>query len=98
MGIVNVTNDPKRQQFQVNMEGEVAYLEYRWSDGVLVLMHTEVPDKLAGRGVGSALAAFAFGYAREKEVRVKVYCPFVAAWLKKHPDWQDIVVTDGGGR
>ncbi|HVS98757.1 MAG TPA: GNAT family N-acetyltransferase [Puia sp.] len=95
---VNVTNDPKRQQFQVNMDGEAAFLEYRWSEGVLVLMHTEVPDKLGGRGIGSALAAYAFRYAMEREARVKVYCPFVAAWLKKHPEWREIVVTEGGGR
>lgn len=89
---VPVINNLERQQFQVNMDGEVASLEYRWSDGVLVLMHTEVPEKLGGRGIGTALAAYAFGFARGRGVRVKVYCPFVMVWVKKHPEVEDIVV------
>ena len=87
-----VINNPERQQFQVNLDGEVAFLEYRFSEGVLVLMHTEVPDKLGGRGIASALAAYAFGYAREHGLRVKVYCPFVLAWMKKHPEMGTMVV------
>ena len=73
------------------MDGEIAYLEYRFSDELLVLMHTEVPDKLSGKGIATALAAYAFGYARERGLRVKVYCPFVLAWMKKHPEVGDIV-------
>jgi predicted GNAT family acetyltransferase len=95
MDTVNITDNRDRKQFQVSMDGEIAYLEYRFSDGVFVLMHTEVPDKLGGRGIGSALASYAFGYARERGIRVKVYCPFVLAWLKKHPEAEDIVVRGG---
>lgn len=94
MEAVSVVNNEERQQFQVRVDGEIAYLEYRWSDGVLVLMHTEVPEKLGGRGIGSALAGYAFGYARERGLRVKVYCPFVLAWLKKHPQFGEMVVRE----
>lgn len=93
-----VVVNKQRMQFQVDMEGEIATLEYRWSDGVLVLMHTEVPDKLGGRGIGSALAAYAFDYAKKEGLSVKVYCPFVLAWLKKHPEYENIVVRGGDGR
>ena len=68
------------------VEGETAFLEYRPHNGMLVLMHTEVPDKLSGKGIGSALAAYAFDYAKEKQLPVKVYCPFVLTWLKRHPE------------
>ena len=90
-----IINNKDRQQFQVDRDGELAFLEYRFSEGTLVLMHTEVPGKLGGRGIASALAAYAFNYAGEHGLPVKVYCPFVAAWLKKHPEWDGIVV---GGR
>jgi predicted GNAT family acetyltransferase len=90
-----IINNVERQQFQVQIDGEVGYLEYRLSDGMLVLMHTEVPEKLSGRGIGSALAGYAFEYAREKGMSVKIYCPFVLAWLKKHPEQGDIVVKAG---
>jgi predicted GNAT family acetyltransferase len=92
MNEVLVVNNRDRQQFQVTVDGEMASLEYRFSDGTLVLMHTEVPEKLGGRGIASALAAYAFNYAGEQGLPVKVYCPFVQAWLKKHPEWADITV------
>jgi predicted GNAT family acetyltransferase len=81
-----ITNNEKEQQFQVKMEGEMAYLEYRFYKGNIALMHTEVPDKLGGRGIASTLAEYAFSYARDHKLSVKVYCPFVAAYLKKHPE------------
>ncbi|HEV9036818.1 MAG TPA: GNAT family N-acetyltransferase [Puia sp.] len=91
MDTIEVINNPEREQFQVNIDGETASLEYRFSDGVLVLMHTEVPEKSGGKGIASALAAYAFSYAREKGLRVKVYCPFVQAWLKRHPEVADLL-------
>jgi hypothetical protein len=94
---LTIVNNTERKQFQVEINGEIAYLEYRFSEGVLVLMHTEVPEKLGGHGVGSALAGYAFDYARKEGYRVKIYCPFVLAWLKKHPGQQDLV-ADGGGK
>lgn len=92
MEIPAVTDNTERQQFQLTAEGETASLEYRLYDGKLVLMHTEVPEKLSGRGIGSSLAGFAFGYARSHHLPVRVYCPFVQAWLKKHPEYVDLVV------
>jgi predicted GNAT family acetyltransferase len=89
---VTVMNNEKQMQFQAKLEGEIAFLEYRMHDGTLVLMHTEVPEKLGGRGVGTALAEFAFQYARERHLPVKVYCPFVQAYLKRHPENMDMVV------
>ena len=88
---LNIFNNEQRQQFQLKLDGELATLEYRLNEGKIVLMHTEVPDKLGGRGIGSALVEFALNYARANHLPVKVYCPFVAAYLKRHPEQQDIV-------
>jgi uncharacterized protein len=92
METLNIFNNIERQQFQVPAGGEIASLEYRLSEGRIVLMHTEVPEKLAGHGVGSALAEYAFKYARANHLPVKVYCPFVQAYLKRHPEYDDLVV------
>lgn len=86
-----IFNNKERQQFQVVIDGELASLEYRLNEGKIVLMHTEVPESLGGRGIGSALAEYALNYARSNHLPVKVYCPFVAAYLKRHPEYQDIV-------
>ena len=87
-----IVNNVKEQQFQVRAEGELASLEYRLYKGDIALMHTEVPDRLGGRGIASALAESALIYAREHKMPVIVYCPFVAGYLKKHPEYQPLVV------
>lgn len=88
----NIFNNEQRQQFQIEMDGQLASLEYRLHEGRIVLMHTEVPPALGGRGVGTALVEFAFNYARTHHLPVKIYCPFVAAYVRSHPEQQGIVV------
>jgi predicted GNAT family acetyltransferase len=89
---LNVTNNTQRQQFQLSLDGEIAHLEYRMDGDMIVLMHTEVPERLGGRGIASELAAAAFDYAKAHNKRVKVYCPFVKTWLTRHPEWDYLVV------
>ena len=92
METLNIINNEQRQQFQLEVEGELASLEYRLYEGMIMLMHTEVPAALGGRGIGSALAEYALNYARANHLPVKVYCPFVATYVKRHPEYQDIIV------
>ncbi len=91
MGPLEITNNEQQQQFQVHMDGELAFLEYRFNKGDIFLMHTEVPEKLGGKGIASALAEYAMKYAREHKIPVMVYCPFVSTWLKKHPEYRDVL-------
>jgi predicted GNAT family acetyltransferase len=95
---LTITDNLQNQQFQIFLEDERAFLEYRIKDDQLYLMHTEVPEKLGGKGVASALAAHAFNYARAHHMKVKAYCPFVVTWLKKHPEQMDIVIPPPGER
>ncbi len=82
---LNIFNNEQRQQFQLKLDGELATLEYRLNEGKIVLMHTEVPAALGGRGIGSALAGFGLDYARANHLPVKVYCPFVVTYVKAAP-------------
>jgi hypothetical protein len=88
----DIYNNEQRQQFQTQVDGQLASLEYRLHEGTMVLMHTEVPPALGGRGIGSALAEYALNYARTHHLPVKIYCPFVAAYVRRHPEHQDIIV------
>ena len=92
-----VINNEKQLHFEVHAEGETAFLEYRFYKDQIVLMHTVVPPKLEGKGVGSALAAYAFTFAQAHHKSVKVYCTFVQGYLKRHPELNqqlDIETTD----
>ena len=89
--IIPVTNNEKQQRFEVHTEGEVAVLEYRFHKGSLALMHTLVPGPLEGKGIASALAHHALEWAKTSGKKVLVYCPFVAAYLKRHPEYNELV-------
>jgi uncharacterized protein len=88
---LNVTNNLNQQQFEVQAEGELAVLQYRFHDKLLWLMHTDVPKTLEGHGVASLLAHTALEWAKATNIKVKVICPFVAVYLKRHPEYNDIV-------
>jgi uncharacterized protein len=79
-------------RFEIERDGEVAYLEYSMTGSVLGLIHTEVPDKLRGLGLASSLAETALQYARENNLKVDVICPSVLDYLAKHPKYSDLVL------
>jgi predicted GNAT family acetyltransferase len=79
-------------RFEIEREGEVAYLEYSQSDKILELIHTEVPEKLRGHGVASLLAEHALQFAREHNLKVDIICPSVQDYVDKHPEYADLVL------
>ncbi len=78
-------------RFEIHEDGEIAYLEYRFYKKDIALMHTVVPDFMGGKGVASALAAFAFEFAKTEKKPVMVYCPFVSSYIKKHPELRELL-------
>jgi uncharacterized protein len=87
-----IFNNSKQQQFELRQEGEMAVLQYRFHEEVIWLMHTEVPKKLEGRGIASTLARFALEWAKSNGIKVKVVCPFVAIFLKRHPEYNENLI------
>ena len=79
-------------RFELERDGQVAYLAYNLAGKVLQLIHTEVPEALRGKAIASTLAESALQWAREHQVKVDVICPYVAAYLKKHPEYADLVL------
>ena len=58
---------------------------------ILIIDHTGVPDVYAGKGVGKALVEYMVMDVRAKGLTIIPLCPFTAATLRKHPEWQDIL-------
>jgi predicted GNAT family acetyltransferase len=79
-------------RFEIERDGEAAYLDYSLSANVLELIHTEVPEKLRGAGVASALAENALLWAKERQLKVDIICPMVQAYVNKHPEFSDLVL------
>jgi len=79
-------------RFEIERNGEVAYLEYNLSGNVLELTHTEVPKKLRGMGLASSLAETPLRWARENNLTVDIICPSVHAYVAKHPEYSDLAM------
>ncbi|WP_293681880.1 GNAT family N-acetyltransferase [uncultured Phenylobacterium sp.] len=91
MADVTVTDNTNKHRFEVTLDGATAFADYEVKGGQMVLPHTVVPPAFEGKGVASALARHAFAYARDKGLKVIPTCEFMAGWVKKHPEAQDVV-------
>lgn len=56
------------------------------------MQHTIVPEEMEGKGIGSALVKHALEYARHEHLYVKPTCPFIRAYIDRHPEYKDLVV------
>ncbi|MGD1844125.1 MAG: GNAT family N-acetyltransferase [Salibacteraceae bacterium] len=91
---IKVVNNRKNGQFEVPLGDEMAHLVYRMRKKTMFMMHTTVPESMGGKGIGSLLARTALEYAQSKRYKIAVLCPFVAAYVKKHPEWYDHYDTE----
>jgi predicted GNAT family acetyltransferase len=86
-----VSHDPRAGRFEIQTEDGTALLTYLRHGDVIEMVHTEVPESLEGQGYGAALAEAALGYVRQEGKKVRPSCPFVAAYIEKHPAYADLV-------
>ena len=86
-----VEHEPESSRFTVSRDGHVAALDYQLFSDKIVFTHTEVPRELEGTGVGGSLARAGLEWARAHELRVVPVCPFVAAYIRRHPEYVDLV-------
>ena len=90
-GTPTVTHNAAAGQFEARTEHGVALLKYALRGQTMDLAHTTVPQEAEGQGVGAALAKAALDHARKEGVHVLPSCPFVAAYVKRHPEYADLV-------
>lgn len=84
---MTVQHDRAQARFFVPLaDGDAELLYASFSDDILDLQHTEVPPSGTGKGVSDALVRAALAYAREQGLRVVATCPYVQAWLRRHPE------------
>lgn len=90
-----IENDRKRR-FEAQV-GEHTAVMTRYYDGDnLIITHTGVPDELAGQGLASHMARTVLDGARERGLSVVPLCPFVAAYIRRHPEYEDLLQKGPG--
>ena len=88
---IRVHDAPERSQYEITVDGVVAgYAAYQTHPGELTFIHTEVSDAFEGQGLGSTLARGALDDVRARGLKAVPLCPFIAAYIRRHPEYSDI--------
>ncbi len=91
---MEIKHNLQQNRFEIEIESHLAVLEYRLDAGVITFTHTGVPSELEGRGLGSKLVRTGLDYARAQGLRVVPACSFVASYIQKKPEYQDLLKTE----
>ena len=86
-----VTDHTEMSRFELKVADHIAFTEYERNGNRIFLTHTEVPKELEGQGVGAALVEKELQYIEANHWKLVPYCPYVQAYLRRHPEWNRIL-------
>ena len=90
--LYELKNNRINKQFEFHIDGLVPKVEYIRAKDRIFLTHTEVPEKLEGQGIGSMLIKAVLEEVERQELTLVPLCPFVAGYIKEHPEWKKLVL------
>jgi predicted GNAT family acetyltransferase len=82
---IEVRHNAGERRFEVVIDGQLARADYQLVDGVMHLVHTEVPPPLEGRGIAAQLVRAAFAHAQSAGLKVLPACSYVRDYVRRHP-------------
>ena len=95
---VEVRDNPEMRRYEATVGDRLAGTAvYDAQPGALVFIHTVVLPRWEGRGVGGRLARAALDDVRARGLRAVPRCPFIAAWIRRHPEYEDLVPPEDRG-
>ena len=78
-------------RFEMNVDGNIAFIEYKQSPGKVTLLHTEASPQLEGKGAATAVIEKTLDYLEKNNFKLIPLCPLVVAYIKRHPEWKRLV-------
>jgi uncharacterized protein len=88
----HVVNNKERSRFEIALDGEYAFVDYRWRKKELAIMHTEVPKNYEGKGIAATMVKHVLEYAKREGLKILVYCPYTAMYIQRHPEYKELVL------
>lgn len=85
-------DNTEARQYEVSVEEQIARIEYIKAQDKIYLTHTEVPLSLEGKGIGSKIVEMALKDVARQDLTLIPLCPFVAGYIKDHPEWKKLVL------
>jgi predicted GNAT family acetyltransferase len=89
--LIKVRHNAAEKRFEIEIEAHLAVLDYELEGATITFSHTGVPPALEGRGLGSKLVRAGLDYARAQGLQVAPVCPFVASYIQRKPEYQDLL-------
>jgi hypothetical protein len=89
---LNLVDNASKKRYEALVDGSTALIEYIKAQDKIYLTHTEVPTALEGKGIGSALVLKVLKDIERQNLTLVPLCPFVALYLKRHPEWKKLVM------
>jgi len=86
-----LVNNEANHSFEMIVEGQRAFIDYKHIGDTYLLIHTEVPEALRNRGIAKILVEKTFKYLEESHLKMRPFCPYVQAYLKSNPDWKRLI-------
>ena len=91
--MTEVTDNESHRRFELEEEGETAFVTYVTEGERITLTHTIVPEEVEGRGVGSRLVRGALDRVRERGLKVVPQCSFVRGYIERHEEYRDLLAA-----
>jgi uncharacterized protein len=87
-----IRDNPAQHRFELEFGGRIAFVTYRAVAGGLILLHTETPAELRGRGIASRLARGVLETIRARGQKLRVACDFLQDFMRKNPEFDDLLL------
>jgi uncharacterized protein len=87
---LQIKNNAEAHRFEAVLDGKTAMVEYMIAGQNMIFTHTEVPPEYEGKGVGNKMAQVALDYAKTEGYKIQALCPFIAAYVRRHPEYHPI--------
>lgn len=88
---IPLAKNEESNRFEIIVDGLKAFIDYKEETGIITIIHTEVAPELEGKGASTAVIEKTLAYIEQHNYKLVPLCPFVFAYIKKHPEWKRIV-------
>ena len=92
---LKVVHNPEQNRFEVELEGQLAKLDYMVDGDSIIMTHVGVPYEFRGHGVAGAITKAGLEYAKSKSLRVIPMCSYVAAYIRRNPQYAELTKYQG---
>jgi predicted GNAT family acetyltransferase len=93
---LKIINNKERSRFETDLGDDMAFIDHRFHDGRIYLLHTFVPESHRGQGIAGKIIKEALEYIKEHHLPLVVYCPAVTKYMDSHPEYKDLLDKQHG--